>query len=67
MATADVTPAPMEIEEAEVALKKIRALMGLISTSSEVLTDDDMRWTAVVIHDLAHEGLKALGKGGSEE
>lgn len=66
MAAADTTLTPLDIEGAEIALKKIRALMGLISTSNEVLTDDDMRWTATVIHDLAHEGLKSLGKDAAE-
>ena len=61
MATANVTPSALEVEQAEVALKKIRALTGLISTTQEVLTDDDVRWTAVALGEIAQEGLKALG------
>jgi len=61
MATVNATPDALQIEQAEIALKKIRALMGLVSTTNEVLDDDDVRWTATVIHDLAQEGLQAIG------
>ncbi|GAB2654812.1 hypothetical protein [Arenimonas aestuarii] len=66
MAIANTRPNSLQVEQAEIALKKIRALTGLISTTQEVLTDDDVRWTAVALGEIADEGLKALNAHDTE-
>ena len=58
MATLNTTPG--QVEQAQFALKKIRAITGLISTTNEVLSDDDVRWTAVALGEIAQEGLNAI-------